>query len=53
MAETGRPAQYNCVHWDARTNAIAPYEEVTSPLTPPDETAESLAQALERLTDEP
>ena len=53
MAETGRPAQYNCVHWDARTNAVAPYEDVTSPLTPPDEMAEYLAQALERLTDEP
>ncbi|NKB71978.1 MAG: hypothetical protein GKR89_33290 [Candidatus Latescibacteria bacterium] len=49
MAGTGRPAQYNCVHWDPQTNQVTPYDDVAAPLTPPDEMARQLEQALARL----
>ena len=51
MAQTGLPAQYNCIHWDRQTNEVRPYDDVASPLTPPEEMARQLERALERLTD--
>jgi len=52
MAKTGKPAQYNCVHWDPDSNRVTPFDDVTSPLTPPDEMAANLEKALARLTEE-
>jgi len=49
MAQTGIPAQYNCIHWDPQTNQVTPYEDVTSPLTPPASMAANLEAALTRL----
>ena len=49
MAKTGKPAQYNCIHWDPTTNQVTPYDDVRSPLTPPDHMAANLEAALHRL----
>jgi D-alanyl-D-alanine dipeptidase len=46
---TGQPAQYGCVHWDADSNKVTPYDDVTSPLTPPDLMTEHLHRSLDRL----
>ena len=51
VSETGRPAEYNCVYWDPTTYQVTPYDDVASPLTPPEEMAEQLKQALDRLTE--
>ena len=52
MSRTGRPAQYGCVHWDSVSNQVTPYEDVASPLTPPEVMARKLEEALARLTTE-
>jgi len=49
MTRTGQPAQYGPVHWDPRTNLVTLYDDITSPLTPPDLMEENLHRALERL----
>ncbi len=49
MANTGQPAPYGPVHWDPATNQVTAYEDVSSPLTPPDEMATHLAAAIARL----
>jgi len=37
------------VHWDPISNQVTPYDDVSSPLTPPEEMAAHLAAALARL----
>ena len=49
MAKTGQPAPYGPVHWDPISNQVTPYDDVSSPLTPPEEMAAHLAAALARL----
>ena len=49
MSGTGRPAEYGSVHWDPDTNSVTPYDDVSSPLTPPDLMSEHLERAIERL----
>ena len=49
MSKTGKPAPYGPVHWDPDTNEVTPYDDVASPLTPPDVMADHLQQALTRL----
>ena len=40
---------YGPVHWDPISNQVTPYDDVSSPLTPPEEMAAHLAAALARL----
>ncbi|MEE3259941.1 MAG: M15 family metallopeptidase [Candidatus Latescibacterota bacterium] len=49
MAKTGQPAPYGPVHWDPATNQVTPYDDVSSPLTPPAAMAAHLDAALARL----
>ena len=49
MAKTGQPAPYGPVHWDSETNEVTPYDDISSPLTPPEEMAACLEEALARL----
>ena len=49
MAQTGQPAPYGHVHWDPKTNQVTPYDDVSSPLTPPEEMAAQLDEALDRI----
>jgi hypothetical protein len=49
MAKTGQPAPYGPVHWNPDTNQVTPYDDVSSPLTPPAAMAAHLDAALARL----
>ena len=44
-----RQAPYGPIHWNPLTGEITPYNDITSPLTPPDLLAENLQQALKRM----
>ena len=50
LAKTGLPAQYGCVEWNPETNGVTPYDDITSPLTPPNVMAHKIEQALARLS---
>jgi len=45
----GTPACYGPVHWDPATSMVTPYDNMTSPLVPPDVLAQHLELALDRL----
>jgi D-alanyl-D-alanine dipeptidase len=49
MAKTGQPAPYGPVHWNPDTNQVTPYDDVSSPLTPPAAMAAHLDAALASL----
>jgi D-alanyl-D-alanine dipeptidase len=49
LAKTGQPAIYGPVHWDPKSGEVTPFDNVSSPLTPPDLMAENLRAALKRL----
>ena len=46
---SGRQAPYGPIHWNPLTGEITSYDDITSPLTPPDLLAENLQQALKRM----
>lgn len=49
MTKSGQVSPYGPVHWDPQTNEVRPYDDVHSPLTPPEQMAQLLDQALVRL----
>ena len=49
MAKTDKAADYGPVHWDPATNQVTPYDDVSSPLTPPAAMAAHLEAAIARL----
>ena len=49
LTSSGEPGSYGPVDWDPETNQVTPYEDVTSPLTPPELQEEYLVAALDRL----
>jgi len=49
LAKTGQPATYGPVHWDPESGEVTPFDDLSSPLTPPEMMAENLRAALERL----
>ena len=49
LAATGKPARYGPIHWDPKTGAVTAFEDLTSPLTPPDQMAANVRAAIERL----
>lgn len=49
VTKSGKTAPFGPVHWDPATNEVTPYEDVSSPLTPPDVMAQLLEEALARL----
>ena len=49
LAKTGQPARYGPIHWDPKSGEVTPFDDVSSPLTPPAMLAENLRAALERL----
>mgnify|MGYP001229962010 CR=1 FL=1 len=46
---SGEPGCYGPIHWDPQTGEITPFDDITSPLTPPDLLAGNLQQALKRM----
>lgn len=49
VTRSGQVSPFGPVHWDPRTNEVTPYDDVSSPLTPPDAMAQLLDEALTRL----
>ena len=49
VMKSGQAAPFGPVHWDPETNEVTAYDDVSSPLTPPEVMAELLDQALTRL----
>ena len=49
MSKTGAAARYGPVHWNATATTVTPFDDTTSPFIPPDQLAEQLRLALERL----
>jgi len=49
VTESGKVAPFGPVHWNPETNEVTPYDDVSSPLTPPELMAELLDQALSRI----
>ena len=49
VTKSGQAAAYGPVHWDPETNQVTAYDDVSSPLTPPELMAELLDEALQRL----
>lgn len=49
MTKSGQVSRYGPIHWDPASGDVRPYDDVGSPLTPPDMMAELLDQALQRL----
>jgi D-alanyl-D-alanine dipeptidase len=49
MTKSGQVSGYGPVHWDPETGEVTPYDDVSSPLTPPEVMAKLLDQALARL----
>ena len=54
MTKSGQVSGYGPVHWDPSSGQVRPYDDVRSPLTPPEIMAEMLDQALARIdSDDP
>ena len=49
VTKSGEAAPYGPVHWDPQTNAVTAFDDVSSPLTPPDLLATLLDEALARI----
>ena len=49
VTKSGLPAPFGPVHWDPQTNTATAYEDVSSPLTPPDLLATLLDEAMARI----
>jgi D-alanyl-D-alanine dipeptidase len=49
LAKTGKPAKYGPIHWDRATGTVTPFDDLTSPFTPPEMMAANVRAALERL----
>ncbi len=49
VTKSGQAAPFGPVHWDPVTNEVTAYDDVSSPLTPPEVMAQLLDQALTRL----
>lgn len=49
VTRSGQAAPFGPVHWDPATNVVTGYDDVSSPLTPPDQMAKLLEEALSRL----
>ncbi|MEE2658298.1 MAG: M15 family metallopeptidase [Candidatus Latescibacterota bacterium] len=53
MTNSGQAAPFGPVHWDPASNTVTPYNDVSSPLTPPELMAQLLDEALARLCGQP
>ncbi|MCH2126761.1 MAG: hypothetical protein MK165_18355 [Pirellulaceae bacterium] len=49
LRQTAQPAIYGPIEWDAVSGTVTPFENLTSPLTPPDTMNQNLRAALDRL----